>query len=155
MVSAQTKQTNPDDLAADSRPIEFLTENGYTIVRAWELNRVPAPTDGTYSFVVKREQGLEREIVVTIAAELFADILQQTRAKISNSCSFWICCAERHLANYFWEKDDYPAGDRLAVDHLDPEDVMSAVNWGTQTESLAQSANDGSLGGTEQIGLHA
>jgi hypothetical protein len=155
MVSAQINQNNPDDLTANRRPIEFLTENGYAIVRSWEIDRVPVPINGTYSFVVKREQGPEREIVVTIAAELFANILRQTRAKISNSCSFWICCAERHLANYLWEKDDYPPGDELAVDHLDPEDVMSAVNWGTQTEALAQSANDSSLGGTEQIGLHA
>lgn len=154
-MSAQTKQNNPDDLAADSRPIEFLTENGYSIVRSWEINRVPAPTNGTYSFMVKREQGLEREISVTIAAELFPDLFRKTQGRISNSCSFWICCAERHLANYLWEKDDYPAGDQLAVDLLDPDDVMSAVNWGTQTEALAQSANDSSLGGTEQIGLHA
>jgi len=105
--------------------------------------------------MVRREQDLEREITVTIAAELFPDIFRQTRGRISNSCSFWICCAERHLANYLWERDDYPAGDRLAVDYLDPDDVMSAVNWGKQTESLAQSANDSSLGGTEQIGLHA
>jgi hypothetical protein len=154
-VSAQTKQNNPDDLAARSRPIEFLTENGYAIVRSWEINRGPAPTNGTYSFLVQREHELERELIVTIAAELFADIFLKTRGKISNSCSFWICCAERHLANYLWEKDDYPPGDELVLDYLDPDDVMSAVNWGTQTEALGERAKDSSLGGTEQIGLHA
>jgi len=154
-VSAKTNQTNPDDLAAPSRPIELLTENGYLIVRSWEITGIPAPSNGTYSFMVQREQELEREITVTIAAELFADLFRQTRGKISNSHSFWICCAERHLANYLWEKDDYPAGDRLAVDYLDPVDVMSAVNWGTQIEPLGERANDSSLGGTEQIGLHA
>ena len=154
-MSAQTKQISPDDLAAPSRPIELLTENGYLIVRSWEITGIPAPSDGAYSFMVRREQDLEREITVTIAAELFPDIFRQTRGRISNSCSFWICCAERHLANYLWERDDYPAGDRLAVDYLDPDDVMSAVNWGTQTETLGESAMDSSLGGTEQIGLHA
>ena len=154
-MSAQTKQNNPDDLAAYSRPIEFLTENGYAIVRSWEINRVPAPADGTYTFMVHRERDLEREITVTIAAGLLVDIFRQTRGKISNSGSFWICCAERHLADFLWEKDNYPAGDKLAVDYLDPDDVMSAVNWGTQTDELAQRANDSSLGGTEQIGLHA
>jgi hypothetical protein len=152
-MSAQTQQPSPDDLTA--RPIELLTENGYAIVRSSEINRAPAPTNGIYSFLVQREQDLEREVVVTIAAELFPDILLKTRRRISNSCSFWICCAERHLANYLWEKDDFPAGDRLAVDYLDPEDVMSAVNWGTQTENLGERAKDSSLGGTEQIGLHA
>ena len=154
-MSAQTKQISPDDLAAPSRPIELLTENGYLIVRSWEITGIPVPTHGAYSFLVQREQDLEREIIVTIAAELFPDIFRQTRGRISNSCSFWICCAERHLANYLWEKDDYPAGDRLAVDYLDPDDVMSSVNWGTQTETLAERAKDSSLGGTEQIGLHA
>jgi hypothetical protein len=153
-MSAQTKPSS-DDLAAPSRPIELLTENGYAIVRAWEINRDPAPTNGTYSFLVRREQDLQREIIVTIAAEVFADLFLKTRGKISNSCSFWICCAERHLANYLWEENDYPAGDKLAIDHLDPEDVMSAVNWGTRTEPLGERADDSSLGGTEQIGLHA
>jgi hypothetical protein len=154
-VSEQTNHTSPDDLAAQSRPIELLTENGYLIVRTWEIDRVHPPTDGTYSFLVHREQHSEREIVVTIAHALFDDIRLRTRGKISNTCSFWICCAERHLADYLWEKDDYPAGDKLVVDYLDPADVMSAVNWGTQTDALTQRANDSSLGGTEQIGLHA
>lgn len=154
-MSAKTNQTNPDDLAANNRPIELLTENGYAIVRRWEVNQIPAPSNGTYSFLVQRERDPEREIVVTIAAELFADISLQTRGKISNSCSFWICCAERHLANYLWEKEDYPAGDRLTVETLDPDDVMSAVNWGTQSQTLREPANNSSLGGTEQIGLHA
>jgi hypothetical protein len=154
-VSAQTKQTNPDDLAALSRPIEFLTENGYVIVRPWEINQLPAPTGGTYSFLVRREQQVEREIIVTIPDELFADISLRTREKISPSCSFWICCAERHLANYLWEKEDYPAGNQMTIDYLDPDDIMSAVNWGTQTQSLRQRANNSSLGGHEQIGLHA
>jgi hypothetical protein len=154
-MSAQINQTSPDDLTAPSRPIELLTENGYLIVRSWEITGIAAPANGTYSFVVQREQDFEREITVTIAAELFADLFRQTRGKISNPHSFWICCAERHLANHLWEKDDYPAGDRLAVDYLDPDDVMSAVNWGTQIETLGERANDSSLGGTEQIGLHA
>ena len=154
-MSAQTNQSSPDNLAARNRPIEFLTENGFLIVRSWEINGIPAPADGTYSFMVQRDQDLKREVVVTIAAGLLVEIFRRTRGKILNSCSFWICCAERHLANDLWERDDYPPGDRLAVDYLDPDDVMSAVNWGTQTETLGQPANDSSLGGTEQIGLHA
>jgi hypothetical protein len=131
-VSAQTKQTNPDDLAVHDRPIELLTENGYAIVRPWEINQTPAPTNGTFSFLVQREPDLEQEIIVTIAAELFDDIGLRTRGKISKSSSFWIGCAERHLADYLWEKDNFPDGKRLSIDYLDPEDIMSAVNWKAQ-----------------------
>lgn len=131
-MSAQTKQNNPDDLAARDRPIELLTENGYAIVRPWEIDHTPAPTNGTYSFLVQREQDLEREVLVTIAPEIFADICLRTRGRITQSCSFWIGCAERHLANYVWEKDDFPDGNRLVVDYLDPDDIISAVNWQTE-----------------------
>ena len=61
-MSAKTNQTNPDDLAAPSRPIELLTENGYLIVRSWEITGIPAPSNGTYSFMVQREQELERDV---------------------------------------------------------------------------------------------
>lgn len=132
-MSAQTKQTCPEDLAARDRPIELLTENGYAIVRPWEINQIPAPTNGTYSFLVQREQDLDREIIVTIADELFDDVRLRTRGRVSKSCSFWICCAERHLANYLWEKDDFPVGNSLTVDYLDPDDIMSAVHWQIQT----------------------
>lgn len=132
-MSAQTKQTNPDDLGLQHRPIELLTENGYAIVRPWEINQLPAPTTGTYSFLVQKEQDLAREIVVTIADELFADVGLRTRGRISVSCSFWIGCAERHLANYLWEKDDFPAGNSLTVDYLDPDDIIAAVCWHTET----------------------
>ena len=48
-MSAQTNQTNPDDLAARSRPIELLTENGYSIVRpdSRGLSRVLDPQGRT------------------------------------------------------------------------------------------------------------
>lgn len=133
-MSAQTQQTSPDDLAASNRPIELLTENGYVIVRTWEINQIPAPTNGSYPFrVQKDEEDLEREIVVMIAPELFADICLRTRGKVSKVCSFWIGCAERHLANHLWEKEEYPAGNILTVDCLSPDDIMAAVNWRTHS----------------------
>ena len=132
-MSAQTKQNSPDDLAANDRPIELLTENGYVIVRSWEIDHTPAPTNARYRFLIQKEQDLEREVVVTIAPEIFADICLRTRGRILQSCSFWIGCAERHLADYLWEKDDFPDGNLLAVDYLNPDDIISAVNWKTGT----------------------
>ena len=44
---------------------------------------------------------------------------------------FWIYAAERHLANYLWEQDNYPPGDKLRVEDLDPEDCILALRWET------------------------
>src|SRR2546423_15279196 len=105
----------PDGVPASTRPIELVTENGFSIVRVWEINRVPPPTEGKYHFMVRNPQNLEREIIVSVAAEAVAQIELQTAGRILLCSSFWICCAERHLANYLSESDDYPSGQGLCV----------------------------------------
>ena len=115
---------------ANSRPIEFVTENGFSIMRLWEIDQEPPPRDGNYNFLVRNPEGLERENTVEIADELFVDIELRTRSRIRSSSTYWICCAERHLSIYLWENNDYPPGDRLCVKGLNPEDVMSAIRWG-------------------------
>lgn len=121
----------PDTSPANARPIEFLTENGFSIVRLWEIDREPPPTAGNYHFMVRNPQGLEREIAVAVADDLVVQIELHSRRRILPGSSFWICCAERHLAIYLWEKNKYPPGDKLCVSQLDPEDLMSALRWGT------------------------
>jgi hypothetical protein len=121
----------PDSSPANTRPIELLTENGFSILRLWEIDRVPPPMAGNYHFLVRNPQSLEREIIVEIAADAVVQIGRQTRGRILPCSSFWICCAERHLATYLWENDDYPLGDGLWVKELDPEDCMTAIRWQT------------------------
>ena len=65
------------------------------------------------------------------ADHLLVHIELKTRRRVLRGNSYWICCAERHLATYLWENDNYPPGKRLCVDQLDPEDVMSAIRWKT------------------------
>ena len=45
------------------------------------------------------------------------------------SDSFWICCAERHLANYVSERADFPDNDELIGEELKPEDILLALRW--------------------------
>ena len=45
--------------------------------------------------------------------------------------SFWIYCAERRLAIYLWENNDYPTGDRLTIKTLDPDDCELTLRWET------------------------
>jgi hypothetical protein len=129
-VNAQLQNSLPESSPADTRPIELLTENGFAISRPWEINRVPPPPDGNYSFKVRDPQSLERIVVVEIADEVVVQIELQTRLRILLSSSFWICCAERHLATYVHENDDYPPGDRLRVEQLGAEECIAAIRWG-------------------------
>jgi hypothetical protein len=112
-----------------SRPIEFLTENGFSIERPWETNGSPSPTDGTCCFLVSDPQAKQREVEVEISRGLLLETSFHTRQRIEPTSSFWICCAERRLADYLWEHEAFPDGDRLLVEILDPEEVILAMRW--------------------------
>lgn len=127
----QSEILEPESSPANTRPIELLTENGFSILRWWEINRESLPLAGRYNFMVRNPPNPEREITVEIADELAVEIELETTGRVLPGSTYWICCAERHLATYLWESDDYPLGDRLCVSQLNPEDVMSAIRWGT------------------------
>lgn len=127
----QSERSVPDSVPAATRPIEFVTENGFSILRLWEINREALPSPGKYNFIVQTPQSLEREITVEIADKLVQEIELKTGGRVLPGSSYWICCAERHLATYLWENDDCPMDNRLCFDRLDPEDVMSAIRWTT------------------------
>ena len=125
---AQKDNLAPEDQASNIHPIEFLTENGFAILRPWEFNRAPLPKTGRYNFIVRNPQNSEREIVVELAAPVIAQIEVHRRGR--NFDSFWICIAERHLANYLSEINDYPVSNKLVVTRLDPADINLALRWG-------------------------
>jgi hypothetical protein len=130
----QCATSTPDDVCTNdteslARPIEYLTENGFAIVRSWEINGSPVPTDGSFSFLVRDAEGAECEVVVEIAHELIRETAFSTRGRVQVSSSFWICCAERHLADYVSDHDTFPDGHELLVETLDPEEVILAMRW--------------------------
>jgi len=116
-----------------SDPIEFITENGFSIVRPWESGKSPRPTNGRHRFAVS-DGFIEREVAVEISRHVVTEASVRTRGRIELSDSFWICCAERHLANYVSEHADFPEDDELIVERLDPEDVLLAVRWNKSDE---------------------
>jgi len=130
-VAAERDELQINELSTLDPPIEFLTENGFSIRRSWEVDHLPAPTSGDYSFLVNSEQDPQREIIVTIAEKIITDIASRTGGRINCSSSFWINSAERHLAAHLWEHEDYPEGNCLSVNQLDPDEIISALKWQT------------------------
>src|ERR1044071_8076439 len=125
-------QPEPTLLRADdsSNPIEFLTDNGFVIVRPWERDGSPAPTNGDCRVVVSDPNGNERTVAVRISRELMTATAIHTSSRIDQSSEFWICCAEKRLADYVAETDRFPEADEIIVEDLDREDLLLAIRWG-------------------------
>jgi len=123
-----------DSVAQHSRPIEFQTDNGFSIVRVSDLNDSISPEGLVHQFVVRDPDGFELEVTVEVTATLGEALARRSRGQhLGADSSYWICCAERHLAKYLWENEDYPPDGKLTV--LEPllEDLNLARRWGTET----------------------
>ena len=120
-----------DSAAVVCRPIELITENGFSIVRPGERHGTKPAPDGRYVFMVRDPEGSEREITVGIDQQAGNEITLRSRGRISSESFYWICFAERHLAEYLWENDNYPPDGKLRVEQLTLEDVNLAIRWGT------------------------
>jgi hypothetical protein len=120
-----------DSSPDENRPIQLITENGFSILRSWEVERVAPPANGQYPFLVRAPADSEREIIVEVTRNVVLQITVGTRGRIRLQSTFWIYAAERHLANYLWEKNVCPPGNKLRVEDLDPEDCLLALRWET------------------------
>jgi hypothetical protein len=120
-----------DSAAACCRPIELITENGFSIVRAGESDGTRRAPEDRYVFMVRDPEGSEREITVGIDQQAVNEITLRSRGRISSESSYWICCAERHLAEYLRENDNYPPDGRFSVEQLTLDDLNLAIRWKT------------------------
>lgn len=128
-MAAQSERVRPDADASESHPIELVTENGYSIVRLWELNDEPAPTDGSFKFMVSALEGAQETVVVEVAKEAIAQIEVHTVGRILRSSCFWIYCAERHLASHLSQHGESPRDEGLRVETLTPADLNLSIRW--------------------------
>ena len=117
--------------AARYQPIELITENGFSIVRASEVDGSRTPSAGPYTFLVRDRDEYERDIAVEIDPSAILEVFKRSEGRISGDSSYWICCAERHLADYLWEQDDCPPDALLKVVLLTPHDLNLARRWRT------------------------
>jgi hypothetical protein len=139
LIEGEREQTShPSDLTIhsyddDENAIHFLTENGFVILRPWEANDAVAPAEGAFRFRVQSADGIDREISVGISNQLLRETALRTRGRIQAANQFWICCAERRLANYLMEHDEFPPANEMKIDMLDREDLLLAIRWGKDT----------------------
>ncbi len=129
-MSARKENLEVNSAAARSRPIELITENGFSIVRPDESEPRRA-LEGTYVFMVSDPEGSEREITVGIDQQAVNEIILRSGGRISSESTYWICCAERHLAEYLWKNNNYPPDETLRVEQLTLEDLNLGIRWGT------------------------
>ena len=129
MSAMRRKQVRPDELPRTRSPIKYLTENGFFIVRVSEID--PSVTDNPSEcrFLVQHEQDSEREIRVSFDESVVAHLRIRRRIPLSETSLFWLVCAEAYLANYLWEKNQYPPDGRLKIDELPPDELMLALHW--------------------------
>ena len=128
-MTAQSERILADAEATESCPIELITEHGHSIIRSWEINNEPAPARGPYVFVIRTPDGLNESVVVEIAEEVTTQIELHTRSRILLSNTFWIFCAERHLASHLAEHNKCPQEGRLCVERLTPADMNLSIRW--------------------------
>ena len=129
-MAVRRRQLTPDCLVNVSSPIQYVTENGFSIIRLCDIDKSIAAGGTKHSFVVRDPHGFELQITVDISDSAVAEIVSRSRWRLSLNSSYWICCAERHLASYLWENDGYPPEARLTVEVLTLDDLNLARCWG-------------------------
>jgi hypothetical protein len=128
-MAVSKKRIRPDRLAQVTSPIKYITENGFSIVRRSEIDRSVIDTPKECHFLVQHENGAEREVKVGFAEHLITTLQIRKRIPFSETSPFWVVCAESCLANYLWEKTEYPLDGRLNIDELSPDELMLALHW--------------------------
>jgi len=126
----------PSKAYAARNPVEYQTENGFAIIRLADVDQSVAMVGRRHYFIVRDPYGYELDITVEISDEAVAEIIRRCRGRLTLESSFWINCAERHLAMYLWESEDYPPEGKLMVDQLTLDDFELARRWNCDEEKV-------------------
>lgn len=123
-----------DRVAEHYKPIDFQTDNGFSIIRFADLNDSIPSTGLVHQFLVRDPDGFELDVTVEITETLAEGLARRSRGHLLAGSSYWICCAERHLAAYLWNNANYPPDAKLIVDEPILADLNLARRWGTEAE---------------------
>jgi hypothetical protein len=135
-MAVNRRQVIPDRLAKEISPIQYVTENGFSIVRLCDVDESVTATSRECRFLVRNERGWEREVTVHFEESMIAKIQSRRRSRLPDSSVLWLVCAEKCLATYLWERDDYPDGGRLIISELRPDELLLATHWSDQGDEV-------------------
>lgn len=120
-------QSRPQRDRANSRtrrrPIELQTENSFSIIRRCDVDEQSSRTGTEHCFVVRDPYGYQLDITVSFSESAIAEAVRRSCGELTLESTFWLTCAERRLADYLWENDDYPPDARIIIDRLTPDDI--------------------------------
>lgn len=108
----------------DCAPIKVVTENGYGIARACEMDGA-----GKYKFIVSDSEEQACEVIVEFDPAAVTLVQSCRRQPLTSGSAFWVNCAERSLAAYLWEKDEFPPNGRLTLKEVCLSDLDAARLW--------------------------
>ena len=112
-------------------PIEYVTNNGFTLVRLSELHPSSVVSDNKCHFMVQPPGGEEREVWVQFDESVIVQVQSQRHTPLSKNSDFWLTLAEQHLATYLWKNNRLPAGENLVVSRVSGHDLALAAGWRT------------------------
>ena len=111
-----------------SPTIKLITENGFVIERVCEREAAAADSANGCRFVVLGPDDEERRVTVVFGEAAIGIIRSlQPANPLSLNSPFWLYCAERHLADYLWETNNYPPVRGLTIDRLSDENLRLAM----------------------------
>ena len=110
-------------------PIEYVTDNGFSIVRLSEIEPFTMDSKGECHFMLRQPDGEESDVSVGFVDSAIAQVQSQRQILLSDNSDFWLTLAEQHLAAYVWNNNQSPAGGHLVVSQLASDDLVLAARW--------------------------
>ena len=112
-----------------SPPIEFVTDNGFIIVRLSELQASTADSQNECRFLVRQPNGKESQVSVAFNERVVAQIQSQRNSPLAETSDFWLTLAEELLGTYLWRNNHFPADGHLVISRLSGHDLALAASW--------------------------
>jgi hypothetical protein len=134
-MAVNRRQVVPDRLAQEASPIQYVTENGFSVIRLCDIDKSVTATSREGQFLVRNERVSELKVTVAFEESLIAQIQSRRRSRLLDSSVFWLVCAEHCLAKYLWENDDYPDDEQLTISELAPDELLLARHWHDQHDA--------------------